>query len=780
MLALRGLGLDAPCDALMSALREDYERFLHTPYAHMSVEATVEALMEAEGTAQWWVMLRLALLDEQATSYIAQVLKDGNAQEQYRLVRYIRETNERRHDVLLRELALNASAHPTARTGALYALATNAQDAAFARRILEIAQDADSAPLRRACLASLASTDISMYSSALDALAHHDDPFTRVYAARLLPAQKSPDAVAALTALARHDDHLVRQESYAALGHAAHPSVRPLLESALREERNAGAARTARIAMRMHEAPDSIVSGAHGDDWECFEWVESLFRQDTHRGVKALAVLGAEESAVGLLSRLRLLVMMLAGGQAEAFRHAIQALGLDTYTGSGVLHRSKYHLPSHDLLTWEALRLSNNTCAVPAASLEAFAQGVLDEDRTIRPINHAYNPVSGRGFFGRIGPGGPARRYAARLLSRLDRRCADNALTISESREAWHLAGRIHHLHQDMGSPAHVFSVWHAFRDCLFEEYWREHVDAISPIIRSQVMTAVSPPSLPDSALAHLDAFSRDRAIQHVGNLSDTLLEHMDALTWLSYFRASFWGEIQFADATVPEDSAPTAFDDGAAPALPNILSRMFAGNIRYHTSWLGDYFTITDRMGNVFIHNRCFLLDDWRPAENPRRLQSLDGHARVVDPDAMRITGRFIFTQRGSNTPWCYPHAYPGGASMDTHLVHYYGEMLLPSAAAYGAGWLKALAREYPCLFAPPETKLRETARDRAGTLDTLIGYLRTWLLGHSADDHRETSSSEIIHTEEGDTAYRRLEQWPLLNAVQELPFVPRCGCRR
>jgi len=499
-----------------------------------------------------------------------------------------------------------------------------------------------------------------------------------------------------------------------------------------------------------------------------------LLRRDPVGGISALSTLAFEESTLGMRSRLRLLLMALNGASRD------HVAGLPRHTANTAPFE-KHHLPGHAVLAREALELYGHSW-VSESHADAFARGVVEEDRGAWPINHAHNPLTRRGFIGRRGPGGSAIRYVERLLSRLDRLNAREALTNNDLEAAWHLAGRAHHVLQDMSSPLHVFSVWHVLRVCLFEEYWREHWKAISPIVRAHGLTGMSPPHVPDSALERLDGFTRDRVSQRIAALSDTLSDHTDALAWLAYYRASFWGEIHYDDDAAPAQTTPTQYDDGDAPALPNILASMFDQHVRYHASWLGDYFEITDRQGNAFVYNRCFLMDDWRPCENPRGEKALDGHlktGRRTSDGVMRITGRFFFTQKGDSTPLCRPHAYPDGSPMEESLIHYYGETLFPATVSYGAGWFDSLARRYPRMFLA-EKATPTDAKERSVTfIDVFFPAWREWLPEYPG--RARPNNPWFMETngpkeplEEGRSTFMPF-QTP---TAPVLPFVSKCGC--
>ncbi len=773
LFTLSRLGIDATTEeTLLDRLSETFLYFFDASLVEMPMSELVNAALETEGPDQWRFVLALALRSEEAVPYVEARLAHGAPVEQYRMARYIRETGQRFHKEALQRLALDGEAHPAARTSALYALASMPLNDATARRLLDEAWTIESGPLRRASLAALAGTDLAGHETAVLALLRHTDPLTRLYAARLLLEQGRDAPLDIPLSLKDDKDPLVRREAYAALGLTETVLARSILEEATQRETHQGALRAARNALRHL---DGIENGPLFDnDWERVEWVELLLRRDPPRGANTLATWALEASPPGIRSRLRLLILALTASSRN------NIAGLQPFIADTVLYE-KHHLPGHAILAREALELCGHSLA-SATHANAFERGIIEEDRGPRPLNHAHNPLTRRGFIGRRGPGGSAVRYVEALLSRLDRLNARDALTRQDLEAAWYLAGRAHHVFQDMSSPLHVFSGWHVLRVCLFEEYWRDHWETISPIIQVHGLTPTSPPELPIIALDRLDGFTRNRLSQRIGALSDSLPDHVDALAWLAYFRASFWGEIHYDDDAAPPYTTPTRYDDDDAPALPNVLANMFDRNIRYHASWLGDYFEITDRQGNAFLYNRCFLMDDWRPCENPRGKSALDGHlktGRRTSKRAMRITGRFFFTQKGGHTPLCRPHAYPDGSPMEQTLVYYYGETLFPATVTYGAGWCDSLARRYPRMFEADKAVPRDINRRRVAYIDLFFPAWRKWLPERLRG--AEPNSGELVEINE---LKKRVEENRVVGEVSpaqispNLPPTPRCGC--
>jgi hypothetical protein len=266
---------------------------------------------------------------------------------------------------------------------------------------------------------------------------------------------------------------------------------------------------------------------------------------------------------------------------------------------------------------------------------------------------------------------------------------------------------------------------------CHYEFFWLPITDQALQILNASNVQPLSLPQLPRTATTYLDTHTRNSLEQRIGNLSNTLGAYQDALAWCAYYRASFWGELRFDDDASETQTAPADFDDGSVGSLPNVLDAMFDGNIRYHTSWWGDFFEITDRTGNTFQWNRLFSMDDWKPCANPRNQQLMDGHVKERGADDVEsITGRFLFTHKGGKTPYCYPFAHPDGTAMSEHLVQYYGETLFPVTAAYNGGWLALLSEIYPQMFT---SELFLDGKNEAGSVineNDLLSLIRNILV--------------------------------------------------
>ncbi len=748
----------------------------------MPIPALLEALINDDGEATLWGAAALALRADEAAPHIEAILTGNDAYAQYSVARVLREQLAERHQATLTAIALDATAHPLARIGTFYALSGLSLDVLAAHTLLTTAESHPTPALRRAALIALSSTDMTDRAADVEALLGGDDPLCRIYAGRLLLEQGSEIAPDLFVELAHHNDYLVRQEAYEALGYYDEPRIERLLEKAAAVDMNRSAARAARLALFRRQIRSLASPAQHNqalealmhsdDDHERWHGIQYALRGDNKAlGMTALSRLAEERSPLGMMAAAQplltraettignrntqpddsapLLTSMKQGALSPFEKHFFEIhFGMARY--SVMLHNAQPHLPH-----------------INKAAEVTFTQEVVREDTGIRPVNHAHNPLTGRGFVRRRGFGGSARLYVSDLMERLDALHAHPDLSASELLEAWRLAGRAFHVLQDMASPLHVFSVWHVLNSCHFEVYWDTVVDEALDLVDVPETAPTRPSQLSPLSTSRLDAFTRLALEKRIAELPDTLMAHLDAIAWSAYYRASFWGEIHYADTAGTRETTPTGFHDGETDALPNILHDVFDGNIRYHTAWWGDYFELEDRLGNTFAWNRLLALDEWRPCPNPPRETSKDGHARAPvrlenGQESWRITGRFLFTHRG-RTPYCHPFRYPDGEPMESHLPRYYGEKLLPLMVAYGNGWLATLAEQYPILFdaAIWEKATRKTTLvDERAYRERFTSFLRQLLLG---------PNTETVVTP---------PDW--YGAADFLaPHIPRCGCR-
>ncbi len=599
------------------------------------------------------------------------------------------------------------------------------------------------------------------------------DALARVYAARLLAPHDPPACLETLSSTAAHPDPLVRQETYDALGDQRYIDGAAILVSAIAAESDHSAARTGRLALQRLEfsredaREQQLALLQNQDEHERAQTVAYMLRRDKALGLSAMGLLALEPTDSGMLYLLRLLMMFFldpetANSQGTATAEKALAARME---GDAFL---KHNTPTHAALAMastERYNRRNPAATVSTTALAAFVEGNLAEDLGPQPINHAYNPLTGRGFIGLRNPGGPAIRHAEAIINNLAEMTVEEDLTLERRLEAWRLMGAAHHVFQDMSSPLHVFNVWHVLRGCKFEWHWHARQSEIQDILAASPELGESLSAIADNALHRLDEDTRQRLNHRLQAFEETPLDLLLALAWCAYYVASFPGEVRFCDGATAIETLPASYDDGAVGEEDNVLNRMFDGNIRYHASWWSDYFIITDLWGNNFVWNKLLVMDDWRPCPNPFGARLRDGHVRnraLVDRQkVLTVSGRFFFTQKGDNTPHCRPVVYPNGAPMDQHLIRYYGEALFPLTAAYGALWLEAMARRHPQLF--QDNAALQTFKSVKAPLRAILDCL--------SGENDALFSLPILPAPPGTT--RKTPS--LQNALK-----PRCGCAR
>jgi len=352
-----------------------------------------------------------------------------------------------------------------------------------------------------------------------------------------------------------------------------------------------------------------------------------------------------------------------------------------------------------------------------------------------------------------------------------------------------HYLGRVSHLLQDMTSPPHIHpqSVWISHMD--YEHYWLDV--GVNAGVISYGGGPLSVSSLPPEATAKLDGFSKSRLEARHAEIRNAYGEsvqgYLRTMAWITYFRVTFWGEVEFVDDTLGgSDGTATrsytrqaAFDDGAVSASTyrNTLHTMFgAGNVRYINSWGDDYFEITDRNGNGHRWEEN-LADDWWPCANPSGRTNRDGSVTIPagsDPvdESVRTVGRFYFKAPapwsgritipelpdfvGINESWpgVYPKKHPDGTSTTRHLGDYYGQRLFPLTVRYNAGLIGLANRRLRVTSSPGSTSVSLSRQDNLGNRDGSTGS--------SGFDRYFVSGETLTLTANAtDTAGQAFEAW-------------------
>lgn len=639
---------------------------------------------------------------EEAVAWLEHVLRRGNAAEGYEAARMAAELGGEGLRAPLLAVAADPRRNSAVRVAACYALQESGLNDADKAVLLESVLNTDSALVCRAALASMTGHTDRDDVPVLEFLLLRDDPLTRLYAARLLTEQGRSPEPSFFQSLADSGDYLVRQELYDALGGSDVTGADKLLEQAAARETNQSAARMARLALRFYRArqisPDAerffFETILDSEEDEARLWALNTLRAaDKDRADAALKDLARESSDMGAWCRAR--ISARAGVKAKAT------------SGNGTLSLEKHQGVVHRTFTEDILQRYHAQPGVPRMDLVhglRLVSAVVLEDSGTKPLRHAHNPLTGRGFFGYGTFGGSAHRYMGELLDELK-----VAADVCDTESSLDLAGRVLHLVEDMSSPLHIFGVSHAFNTCLIEAYWRNNHGEVEAVLHDREIIPAHPAVVPAGCQAILDPFSAARLQKRLEAIPDTMPGRLEALAWATYFTASHWGEIRFDDMAVEAHTLPGTFREKHVETQDNSLHAMFNGRVRYHTSWWGDYFEIEDRLGNTFSWNKCFLVDGFRPCSNPVGDPSCEGSLRgvagVEGREVLRVTGRFYFTQRGFRAPHCHPVRLPNGTPTDMHLSRYYGETLFPLTVAHGIGWFNLLAEQYPFLFADADS---------------------------------------------------------------------------
>ena len=348
-----------------------------------------------------------------------------------------------------------------------------------------------------------------------------------------------------------------------------------------------------------------------------------------------------------------------------------------------------------------------------SAQTTRMREGSGDEDNGVRSLDHAWNPLSGRIF-----PLGiSARDAAADRWNRMANAFLAGDFNGGDDAGAWHYLGRASHLVQDMTSPLHVFAIQHLNPTCQFEVYWDNNIPSLHSFLtdiggplHSNTLDAKSTEKLDDFSAQRL-RYRFDHSCPNKNN--DDIRGWAEVVTWTTYFRATFWGEMKMgADGSSGVATSPlttgTTFEDGFVAPETNSLHTMFPNNVFWINNWLigDDYFEIADRNSNIFRWMSWSDVDDFSSCGSPDVSDDgwstgyLDSSILIGgkdnDDNNVRSTGRFFFDLRelgrsdnGTFNRFCYPKHYPNGDAMTEHLHDYFCAQLNPLLVRYNAGLL-------------------------------------------------------------------------------------------
>jgi hypothetical protein len=218
----------------------------------------------------------------------------------------------------------------------------------------------------------------------------------------------------------------------------------------------------------------------------------------------------------------------------------------------------------------------------------------------LKTRHHGYNPAtrSTGGIFEDAG-NEPATNHVASLWGTMTEQFHGGQLASghdpwqSEDVSAYHWLGRAAHLGQDMTSHPHIHPQnVTALEHSAFESWESSTFHGTLDSYISDSLTPLQPTeSLPSEATTRLDAWSRER-LQSRTYFDDDAASFLDVIARITYFRTTFWGEVEFVTDTWGDSSGEAtqeytreaAFSDGTVPGgvCTNTLEAMFgSGNVR-------------------------------------------------------------------------------------------------------------------------------------------------------------------------------------------------------
>jgi len=361
----------------------------------------------------------------------------------------------------------------------------------------------------------------------------------------------------------------------------------------------------------------------------------------------------------------------LAGSWSLGF--VLVACASATAEEVGVLHIESLH---RRLVTksYELARdaTSYGTFELDPMDVECMRDGSEDEDASLRYRDHHFNPHTGD-------PSGVP--FAVPAIDVAATRWAEMKAAFASPSNRWkgdgegsfHFLGRVLHLSQDMTSPPHVHAPdGHGGVVTLyasdFEEYWAD----------KNVPSFVGGPLRPSDGIpsslawnSRMDSESWTLMRSAVGSQPNDIRGYMRTLAWISYMHSSFYGEVKKSES----NPLPSTTQEGKA----SIMRRMWEGRIAFYSSVLDDYWEI-DGVGYFDAKD---VFDDWWncPGDLPYGSEDEFGFS------SGQAYGRWYFYSMHNGGQAC-PERWPNDAvnSPQGTLAQYYGEVLLPLAARYGA----------------------------------------------------------------------------------------------
>ncbi len=695
------------------ALQDIHERVMDSAPGRMPVSVLVRSLSEMTGGGDiQTARMALALRKAEALPLVKENLRIGDLWEKHALAKFLQASPWPETAGELLSLALDSGEHWLPRQSALYALGFLGDTSAGPALAAILSEPECPAGVRLAAMAALARLGCRDAVEAILPFAADEDIHTRLFAQYALARfGKDVDRDFLISALG-DEDYLVRAEACEALaaagGEDAVARLRVLSEGDPHQAVRIAAAK-GRLSMETRDQPAAakldILKNALGSaDRFTATWIlRETLDACGEEGRAFLISLAGQEDAHGRAAR-NILVMKDEVLRTMTFPERNRALP------DCSINLAHMKSPTHYTLIEYA---SEKAAELPAPVIFTASQksrmreGVYDEDNGIRSANHAFNPIS----YGAFPTGTVARDEALTRWNSMTAAFVDGNLDGGDGDGAWHFSGRLSHILQDMTSPLHVLAVEHIPpRYCQFEVFWEDEDPALRTILNGTGAPLHSGDPLPAEALAQLDTFSQLR-LQHrfenncPGKAADDPRGWLEVLAWITWFRTTFWGEVNFgssgsSDGATSSLTTATTFKDGTVSAKPNVLHTMFNGDVRWIATLTDNYYEITDRRDYVFRWMSWSDLDDWSACGAYWGDDTMDGSRKSggsnYDSRDVRITGRFWFDLReigssssGDTNRNCYPHRYPNGDSMTDHLHQYFGKTGYPLTIRYNAGLL-------------------------------------------------------------------------------------------
>ncbi|NLV46145.1 MAG: hypothetical protein GXY07_16785, partial [Candidatus Hydrogenedentes bacterium] len=695
------------------------------------------------GQDQQLALQKVIVRKKEALPVVTGKLQSGAWFEKHMMTKLLRCSPWLETRVELECLAASETDHWLAREGAVYALA-ELGDASAGPAILAVLNGPET-PLsvQRVAVAALARIGYTAALADLSLLTQHEDVRMRLFANRALAELGGTADKAFLLSCLGDGDFTVREDACGALAMVAGEDVAMALADRAAGDVNSAvrdAAAQALLQRRSGEQKSDgdrlniLKAGLETADRHTAIWiVKTILRECGLEGLNYVQSLALRGDYIGERARA---FLVWAGESVEL---SVQAP-----------ERADYELPPVDDKHGEYTHTTMIDYAIAKAQAAGLPvegdlrapldqnsviwnrlhEGAAQEDsvfisatgETIRQREHAYNPLTNKGFNILGIQFGTARDRSRSIWNSDLVNAFENGDLYTEEiggngqlGGAWQLLGRISHLLEDMTAPLHGLAVQHVTPSCKFEETWKVSGNALNAVLEAaleegaDILYSDSP--LPAEALAGLDDFSKSRLAYWFNSTAangpigcpnrsnDDVRGYLEVLSWISYFRTTVWGEVRFSpdgsgsegNATSPGLSSTAVFSDVTVPAgTPNALHAMFPDKIKWRDTWNDNYFTLESANGNVFYWMKVFNTDEWGACDwSDGRCEGNMLSGGDYDDKRARAVGRFWFDTRELNLNDLVFNNYPDGTPMGKDLYYYYADSLFPLTVRYNAGLL-------------------------------------------------------------------------------------------